>query len=143
MSGAWNEIGWSAQKPATYTDAADGQPGTWRLPNDVPTVVVHGAYHDIDGGLAHGYILFEANSALTHVASKSTILQPQFYVTIPRDGTFEVTLPATDSLALLADVAPFTYTVSVVLGRKLVRSFKCALPKATASVDIKDLVALP
>jgi len=138
VSGAWDAIGWTAQGPADYaTD--DSLPGAWRLPEDVETVIVSGAFRDIDGGLPSGYILFEGSSALTHVASGDTIIQPQFYVVIDRYGRYRVELPATDSPALLPATTPLTYAVSVVLGRKLVDSFVCEVPKADVEVSLAEL----
>lgn len=139
MSDAWNAPGWTAQQSATYYTEG-GTPGSWRLPADVDTVRIHGSYGDMDGGRPDGYILIEGNASLKHAATKTIVLQPHYYCLINRDGTFDVEVPATDSPALVSASPPFTYTITVVLGRRLVTQFSTALPLAQPDVSLFDLM---
>lgn len=141
MSGAWDAIGWTAQGPADYADGSS-RPGAWRMPDDVDMVTVSGAFRDADGGQPSGYILFEASSDLTHVATGDVLLQPQFYVLIDAYGNYHVSLPATDSPALTTAPEKFTYKATLVIGRKFVRSFTCELPLANPTVKFNELVPL-
>lgn len=139
MSDAWNAKGWTAQQtPWYYTD--DSLPGSWTLPDDVDLVTVSGKIGDADGGRPKGFVLFEANAPLKHPASGTLIMKPQYYSRVLPTGESFLTLPATDSPALVSTEPPFIYTVSIVFGRRLYKTFTTSLPLATPSVSLLDLL---
>lgn len=138
MNDAWNVIGWTAQKaPVIFPDSVNPP---WLIPADIDTIRVQGEYHSMDGGRPTGYVEFKPSTSLTHASSLVSLMTPTFIGRIGMDGRFSLTLPATDSLGLVEK--DWTYDVTVVLLRKVVRRFTCGLPAGPPVVDINSLTTV-
>jgi len=138
VNDAWSIVGWTAQKPpVTFPDSVNPP---WKIPADIDTVIVSGEFHSLDGGRPWGYVEFKPTSSWTHAFSKVSLMQPDFIGRIGMDGKFSLTIPATDTPGIVE--TDWHYDVTVVLNRKVVRSFSCVLPKFPLVVDLNELLAL-
>lgn len=136
MNDAWNVIGWTVQKaPVIFPDNVNPP---WQIPADIDTVLVQGEFHSMDGGRPTGYVRFTPSTALTHTYSKVSLMAPTFVGRIGMDGRFSLRIPATDTPGLVEQ--GWTYDVEVVLLRKVVKRFTCAMPVYPLVVDLNDLI---
>ncbi|MFP8944689.1 hypothetical protein ACLIYM_25100 [Streptomyces fenghuangensis] len=105
------------------------------LPGSIPTVTVTGRYLGLDGNPLQGTITWEAPAAVT-VADADVILSGPVSVPLT-EGTFSITLPATDAPGM--NPSGWTYTVTEQLGRAGTRTYRVLLPSETPLVDIADI----
>jgi hypothetical protein len=114
---------------------------TLNLPTDIDVVTISGHFRDGDGGFANGWFdIDNGSTVLRHTSTKEIITPIKIRVEI-KDGTFSVTVPATDS-PVLSGPADWTYHIRVALDGKQFAVADVPLPLASASVDVFDLITV-
>lgn len=131
---AWETPGWTAQNMA-YPPEVVVNP----YPLDVDVVTLTGHFGDGGGRGANGWLYIDnGNTVLRHLSAKQWVNPIKKRVEI-RGGTFSVTVPATDSAALVG-YSPWSYHIRISLeGRPFKEGFNISLPKANPLVDVFDL----
>ncbi|KUN99502.1 polysaccharide deacetylase family protein [Streptomyces resistomycificus] len=107
------------------------------LPPGLSTVTVTGSYKRPDGSPFIGRLIFRPDPAVLTSAAHDTLILGDTEAVLDNDGSFTVTLLATDD----PDVTPtgWTYTVTERWYDAPGRSFPLALPASAPAVDIADV----
>lgn len=133
---AWETPGWTAQNLAYPPPQAN----ILNLPTDIEMVTISGHFRDGDGGFANGWFDIDNGPTVLRHTSTKEIITPIKFRTEIKDGTFSITVPATDATPLTSDPNPWTYNIRVALDGKEFATAVVALPKDTPAVDVFDLI---
>jgi hypothetical protein len=133
---AWETRGWTAQNMSYPPPDSN----ILNLPTDIETVTISGHFRDGDGGFANGWFDIDNGKTVLRHTSTKEIITPIKIRTEIKDGTFSVTVPATDATPLTSDPNPWTYSIRVALDGREFATAVVSLPKANAAVDVFDLI---
>ena len=110
------------------------------LPTNLSTVTVNGTYKNFLGNAVAGQVRFSLNSTPLVDSAEDIIVVPvSVTVNLDTNGSFTVTLPATDDPDVYPTGTQYLVEESFIGGR----SYYISLPAATSPVDISDIAPVP
>ena len=105
------------------------------LTPNLSTVTIAGTYVDIQGNPIAGQVKFTPRAIIKDVTANQVIIPRVISATLDTNGSFSVTIPATDD----SDVTPLNFTYGVEEAFTGGRTFDIAVPAGSGTINLADV----